>query len=44
MTTDPTAIMFGEDVAFGIVYRCLFNTPLSENGIAVGAYFHFCIS
>ena len=47
METDPTAIMFGEDVAFGGVFRCsqnlreefgedrVFNTPLSENGIAV---------
>eukprot|EP00580_Thalassiosira_gravida_P020721 CAMPEP_0201680374 /NCGR_PEP_ID=MMETSP0494-20130426/50567_1 /ASSEMBLY_ACC=CAM_ASM_000839 /TAXON_ID=420259 /ORGANISM="Thalassiosira gravida, Strain GMp14c1" /LENGTH=420 /DNA_ID=CAMNT_0048164093 /DNA_START=379 /DNA_END=1641 /DNA_ORIENTATION=- len=46
MKTDPTAIMFGEDVAFGGVFRCsqdlreefgegrVFNTPLSENGIA----------
>jgi hypothetical protein len=47
MQTDPTAIVFGEDVAFGGVFRCsqnlseefgeerVFNTPLSENGIAV---------
>jgi len=46
MATDPTAIVFGEDVAFGGVFRCssglkekfgkdrVFNTPLSENGIA----------
>ncbi|KAL7461319.1 hypothetical protein ACHAXS_001742 [Conticribra weissflogii] len=46
MHTDPTAIVFGEDVAFGGVFRCsqnllekygshrVFNTPLSENGIA----------
>ncbi|KAL7429913.1 hypothetical protein ACHAXH_002861 [Discostella pseudostelligera] len=46
MQTDPTAIVFGEDVAFGGVFRCsqnlseefgeerVFNTPLSENGIA----------
>lgn len=46
MDTDPSAIMFGEDVAFGGVFRCsqnlqekfgvdrVFNTPLSENGIA----------
>jgi hypothetical protein len=46
MRTDPTAICFGEDVAFGGVFRCsqglreefgadrVFNTPLSENGIA----------
>ena len=47
MHSDPTAIVFGEDVAFGGVFRCsqnlreefgdarVFNTPLSENGIAV---------
>jgi 2-oxoisovalerate dehydrogenase E1 component beta subunit len=47
METDPTAILFGEDIAFGGVFRCsqglreefgegrVFNTPLSENGIAV---------
>ena len=46
MRTDPTAIVFGEDVGFGGVFRCsqdlldefgphrVFNTPLSENGIA----------
>lgn len=46
LETDPTAIVFGEDVAFGGVFRCsmdlrerfgadrVFNTPLSENGIA----------
>lgn len=46
METDPSAILFGEDVAFGGVFRCsqnlqgqfgkdrVFNTPLSENGIA----------
>mmetsp|Transcript_42185 Transcript_42185/g.77110 ORF Transcript_42185/g.77110 Transcript_42185/m.77110 type:complete len:410 (-) Transcript_42185:293-1522(-) len=46
METDPTAILFGEDVSFGGVFRCsqnlreefgegrVFNTPLSENGIA----------
>lgn len=46
MQTDPTAIVFGEDVGFGGVFRCsqdlrdefgphrIFNTPLSENGIA----------
>jgi len=46
METDPTAVLFGEDVAFGGVFRCsvdlrekfgpnrVFNTPLSENGIA----------
>ena len=46
MRTDPTAVVFGEDVAFGGVFRCsqnlreefgsdrVFNTPLSENGIA----------
>lgn len=42
---DPTSIVFGEDVAFGGVFRCtvdllakygshrVFNTPLSEQGI-----------
>ena len=46
MKTDSSAILFGEDVAFGGVFRCsqnlrqefgrdrVFNTPLSENGIA----------
>ena len=46
LKTDDTAIVFGEDVAFGGVFRCsqnllpkfgqdrVFNTPLSENGIA----------
>lgn len=46
MKTDDSAIIFGEDVAFGGVFRCtqnlkeqygkdrVFNTPLSENGIA----------
>ena len=45
MHTDDSAIVFGEDVAFGGVFRCsndsrkfgkdrVFNTPLSENGIA----------
>ena len=46
LQTDPTAVVFGEDVAFGGVFRCsqnlrerygkdrVFNTPLSENGIA----------
>ena len=46
MRTDESAILFGEDVAFGGVFRCsqnlreefggtrVFNTPLSENGIA----------
>lgn len=45
LETDDTAIMFGEDVAFGGVFRCsmglqeefgperVFNTPLSEQGI-----------
>lgn len=46
MRTDPTCALFGEDVAFGGVFRCsadlleefgpnrVFNTPLSEQGIA----------
>ena len=46
LASDPSAIVFGEDVAFGGVFRCsqnlrdrfgadrVFNTPLSENGIA----------
>jgi 2-oxoisovalerate dehydrogenase E1 component beta subunit len=46
LSTDPTAIVFGEDVGFGGVFRCstnlrekfgaerVFNTPLTENGIA----------
>ena len=46
MQTDPTAVTFGEDVAFGGVFRCsvglreefgadrVFNTPLCEQGIA----------
>ncbi|KAF8819596.1 putative pyruvate dehydrogenase E1 component, beta subunit [Cardiosporidium cionae] len=46
METDPTSCVFGEDVAFGGVFRCsvdlrekfgsqrVFNTPLSEQGIA----------
>jgi len=45
LQTDDTAIMFGEDVAFGGVFRCsvdlqdkfgrdrVFNTPLCEQGI-----------
>lgn len=45
MKTDGNAIVFGEDVGFGGVFRCsqglqeqfgkdrVFNTPLSENGI-----------
>lgn len=53
METDPTAILFGEDVAFGGVFRCsqdlreefgegrVFNTPLSENGIAVRDMMNF---
>ena len=46
LQTDDSAVVFGEDVAFGGVFRCtqglreqfgpdrVFNTPLSENGIA----------
>jgi len=46
LETDPTACLFGEDVAFGGVFRCsvglrekhgadrVFNTPLCEQGIA----------
>lgn len=46
LETDPTAIICGEDVAFGGVFRCsvdlkdkfgghrVFNTPLCEQGIA----------
>jgi len=46
METDPKAVIFGEDVAFGGVFRCtvdllekfgkdrVFNTPLTEQGIA----------
>lgn len=46
METDPSAVLFGEDVAFGGVFRCsmelqnqfgkdrVFNTPLCEQGIA----------
>lgn len=46
---DPTAVVFGEDVAFGGVFRCsvglrdkygkdrVFNTPLSEQGIVAFA-------
>eukprot|EP00731_Ephydatia_muelleri_P031787 Em0023g294a len=45
LQTDPTAVVFGEDVAFGGVFRCsvglqakygksrVFNTPLCEQGI-----------
>eukprot|EP00127_Corallochytrium_limacisporum_P001434 Clim_evm56s55 gene=Clim_evmTU56s55 len=46
LSTDPTTCVFGEDVAFGGVFRCtmdlaskhgkhrVFNTPLCEQGIA----------
>jgi len=46
LKTDPTSVVFGEDVKFGGVFRCtmglnekygtdrVFNTPLSEQGIA----------
>ena len=46
MATDESAIVFGEDVGFGGVFRCsvglqeefgkhrVFNTPLCEQGIA----------
>lgn len=46
METDETALLFGEDVGFGGVFRCslglrerfgadrVFNTPLTEQGIA----------
>lgn len=46
MAEDPTTCIFGEDVAFGGVFRCsvgllekfgahrVFNTPISEQGIA----------
>ena len=45
LRTDDSAIVFGEDVKFGGVFRCsqglheefgdrVFNTPLSETGIA----------
>jgi 2-oxoisovalerate dehydrogenase E1 component beta subunit len=46
LQSDPKSVIFGEDVAFGGVFRCtmnlrekygkdrVFNTPLSEQGIA----------
>lgn len=46
LATDPSAVLFGEDVGFGGVFRCsmglreefgadrVFNTPLCEQGIA----------
>lgn len=55
LKTDPTSILFGQDVAFGGVFRCtqglqdkfgperVFNTPLSENGIA-GELSILCVS
>ncbi|KAI9733859.1 MAG: hypothetical protein M1834_002513 [Cirrosporium novae-zelandiae] len=45
LSTDPTTLLFGEDIAFGGVFRCsmnlvtefgtdrVFNTPLCEQGI-----------
>ena len=45
LQSDPTSVIFGEDVAFGGVFRCtvdlreqfgndrVFNTPLSEQGL-----------
>ena len=56
LRTDDTAIVFGEDVGFGGVFRCsqdllgefgkdrVFNTPLSENGIAVSECVDVCFS
>jgi len=52
LASNPSAVVFGEDVAFGGVFRCtqglaekhgkhrVFNTPLSENGIAGFAVGH----
>lgn len=46
LATNPKAVVFGEDVSFGGVFRCtmglteefgkkrVFNTPLTEQGIA----------
>jgi 2-oxoisovalerate dehydrogenase E1 component beta subunit len=46
LATDPSCVLFGEDVKFGGVFRCslgladkygkdrVFNTPLCEQGIA----------
>ena len=46
LRSDPSAVVFGEDVGFGGVFRCsvglqeefgkerVFNTPLCEQGIA----------
>ncbi len=51
LESDPTACIFGEDVAFGGVFRCtvdlrekfgahrVFNTPLCEQGIIQKQYF-----
>ncbi len=55
MQTDPTAVVFGEDVGFGGVFRCsvglqeefgshrVFNTPLCEQGIAGACNTRFAV-